>query len=652
MKIVVSIILLAMVGLGMGVVFDQPILLLVACMATVLYSICFGIDVFRMIQQLQRVLGSRRLRRRAQEQPATILTSAGERLQPLVTGTLYQLTSLEDELLSSSLRQGSPSVVTNNTEEEVDDSCSLNQMLASLAREFRSVGIGVAVGGGLAGLKIESSGLSRERFVPTLTQYLSEYYRKSDDTCFGLFDSLSAGCHVQGFAAFGFRYVLCFPIVRKRENESAVVIIGFDEGSHPVPREVDKIRKRMNEFYRDFVSSEAMRELEKRAEQAEIQERAASQFIAHMSHDIRSPLSNIKSVVSILEDSYVGDDDDLFLIARKNCDSLEEMVEGVLDFNKSAAGQLTARRQSVDIGQLVLDVTKAFSIAGRQKTLQCSVSVSSDPCTIYADPHQVRRIITNLVSNAFKYTDFGSVTVSVKQNNDGRIELVIKDTGSGMSERQVVSMFDAFQRFDDSKQGVGLGLTVTKILTELNDGVISVQSELGRGTTVQIDFPFAGATSIPIVEAEDLPVAIVSEVPTAVEAAVRPRVLVVDDDEDSVFTLQRSLCMYELDVYVATSVEDAVAICNFGSPDVVITDDHMPGGGGARVVSFLSEHASTAHVFVLSGSTEAAIQDRYARFSSVAIFQKPTEVVSLVAEMAARLELEIPFKKKANLVAA
>ena len=215
-----------------------------------------------------------------------------------------------------------------------------------------------------------------------------------------------------------------------------------------------------------------------------------SDFIAHMSHDIRSPLNNIKAILTLLRlESATAEWSELSEAGMRSCDALAEMVEDLLDYSRHRAGRLEARRETVNIGTCAEDVLAGFTAVAKLKGVVLEFENHAAGACAELDKRQLRRMLGNLVNNALKYTKSGRVSVELSRVGTGQIALRVCDTGVGMTSAQIEALFTPFSRFQPGVEGVGLGLVVTKILAELNGGKVEARSEEGRGSEFSLLFP-------------------------------------------------------------------------------------------------------------------------------------------------------------------
>ena len=226
--------------------------------------------------------------------------------------------------------------------------------------------------------------------------------------------------------------------------------------------------------------------------QAERANNAKSDFLSSMSHELRTPLNAIVGFSQMIDMSNdlneIHEDSKDIILASQN---LLELVNGILDINKLEANKMELVQVNYNLINELNDLTRMIKIRIGEKPLEFITNYSENlPNTLYGDKDKLKRIITNLLTNAVKYTENGKVTFSVDcQNNKNKCNLTItvSDTGRGMKEEQMDKLFTKFNRLEEDKdsdiEGTGLGLAITKSLVDLMDGKISVDSIDGVGTT-------------------------------------------------------------------------------------------------------------------------------------------------------------------------
>ena len=235
------------------------------------------------------------------------------------------------------------------------------------------------------------------------------------------------------------------------------------------------------------------------AEQLREFDRLKSEFLASMSHELRTPLNSIIGFADVLLQGIDGDlnermEEDVQLI-RNSGEHLRELIGDILDMSKIEAGMMALRYEPVELRKVAKDI-EAFArtqLMAYDRELKIVVNVAPDVETVEADPTRFRQILYNLVSNAIKFTEEGSVKVSMERTDGGMLSVSVADTGIGIKEEDVPIIFEQFRQLDGSLTraagGTGLGLPISRRLVELHGGEIWVESELGEGTTFTFTLP-------------------------------------------------------------------------------------------------------------------------------------------------------------------
>jgi light-regulated signal transduction histidine kinase (bacteriophytochrome)/ActR/RegA family two-component response regulator/HPt (histidine-containing phosphotransfer) domain-containing protein len=343
-----------------------------------------------------------------------------------------------------------------------------------------------------------------------------------------------------------------------------------------LPGQIDaarELRREMNQLLAGY--TESMRVARETAERAT---RAKSEFLATMSHEIRSPMSGLLGVLELLRATQLDPDQSRMAgMIHNSASMLLAVLNDILDFSKIEAGALSIALEPVALRALVADLVLPLSAAAAPKNLILRFSVDPGiPDCIKTDPLRLRQILGNLLSNALKFTPSGEVLVRVDmvdQASSTALRFRVRDTGIGMSADVLSRLFAPFMQADGSTTrnfgGTGLGLCISRQLAMLFGGDLTVTSQAGKGSEFTLELPFLPCDGQPDV--------IVAEAQAATAlASVGKRVLIVEDDATIRWLSQRQLQKLGLAADIVDDGKSALSKLRTHKYDLVLTDCHMP----------------------------------------------------------------------------
>ena len=312
---------------------------------------------------------------------------------------------------------------------------------------------------------------------------------------------------------------------------------------------------------------------------AEAANRGKSHFLAVMSHEIRTPMSALIGVLEMMHDKRP--DAELIDIAQKSAGGMMELIGEILDLSKIESGQFELRTGTCHPERLVNTVIQSFASLARQKNVALAFVLHGTDCAVEMDSLRFRQVVSNLISNAIKFTPKGTVTVELTLEPDddlAHLRLEVLDTGIGMDEQQRQRLFQPYTQFDSSdtelQAGSGLGLAICQQLTQLMGGRLTCVSEPGRGScfTLTLDVAtVAGDEKLPSVEAGHL-----APLPAR-------NILIVEDHEFNRVVLQRQLESLGMRVTCADNGLEGLRWWAQEDFDYVITDCNMPQMSGDQM---------------------------------------------------------------------
>lgn len=370
-------------------------------------------------------------------------------------------------------------------------------------------------------------------------------------------------------------------------------------------------------------SIDMLRLVEMKKEEAEHLAEVKSVFLANMSHEIRTPMNAVLGMNEmILRESSEEEIVEYAKNIERAGETLMSLINDVLDISKIESGKIEIHPDEYKLETLVDDLMNLVSVKAEEKGLEIRQEFDQDiPGRLYGDELRIKQILINVLNNAIKYTDKGTITfgLSWEQTEPDSMLLKIRvtDTGIGMKEEELKHIFDAFQRLDEKRnqsvEGTGLGMTITKQLIELMGGKISVRSKYGKGTTFYLELPQEILDPAPAQFQRKRKKAEQQYRVSFVAPGVR--ILAVDDNPMNLAVLRGLLKKTEMQVDLVQSGLEAIAAVQKERYDMILMDHMMPKMDGIETMKQIRCLAGNqnpmAPIIVLTANATAGSQKQY-----------------------------------------
>jgi CheY-like chemotaxis protein/signal transduction histidine kinase len=361
-------------------------------------------------------------------------------------------------------------------------------------------------------------------------------------------------------------------------------------------------------------------DIEQKTKQLEISTRYKSEFLANMSHELRTPLNSLlilsKDLSENKKKNLFQDQVESADIIYKSGHDLLMLINEVLDLSKIEAGKMSVNAERIPLKDFCNRLIRDFKLHADQKNIQLSSNIANDcPETIYTDSQRLHQILKNLVSNAIKFTEKGTVRVDIRKHSDESLIFSVTDTGIGVSEDKQMAIFEAFQQADGGTSrkygGTGLGLSISKELAKLLGGEIKLQSKVNQGSTFSLIIPIeiqSGNESQPTEHyreraaekpiekrTEFLNYPAIEDDRNKIEKDDKIVLIIEDDLKFAAILLKQSNAKGFKGIVAATG-EDGLVLVEKFKPQAIILDLDLPGINGHQVLSELKSNPSLRHI--------------------------------------------------------
>lgn len=335
-------------------------------------------------------------------------------------------------------------------------------------------------------------------------------------------------------------------------------------------------------------------DLLKAKEKAEESNKLKSAFLANMSHEIRTPLNAIVGFSNILSTTDdIHEKQEFMDIIESNNSLLLQLINDILDLSKIEAGTLEFTYSNVDINLLMRDLEQSFRLKNKNQNVQIIFEKQLPHCIIYTDKNRLSQLLINLINNAMKFTEFGSISFGYELQNEDTLWFYVKDTGCGINPEDIKNIFGRFVKLNSFVQGTGLGLSICETIVKQMNGKIGVESDKGKGSLFWFSIPYQAIAEI------DQPQNRENNIPL-VKIKRSDVVLLVAEDNPSNYKLFESILHSEYKLVHAWNGLEAIDLFKKYHPQLVLMDIKMPVMDGYESTREIRKLSSTIPIIAVT----------------------------------------------------
>ncbi|MCA0403480.1 MAG: PAS domain-containing protein [Proteobacteria bacterium] len=367
---------------------------------------------------------------------------------------------------------------------------------------------------------------------------------------------------------------------------------------------------------------------------AELASHAKTEFIANMSHDIRTPLTGIIGMSKLLEDRASTVEDKQYASwVNESGEQLLKLLNGVLDIlSTNHLSEEDLHQENFDLYECVNDIEKLERPALLQKGLDFEIKFETDvPQYIRSDRFKLTRILLNLIGNAIKFTEKGKITLKIK-HEETMLEFMIEDTGIGIPKHLQKKIFEHFYRvnpnYKNTNVGYGVGLHIVEKYIKLLSGNISLKSREGKGSTFSIRVPLIAVNPATIIKSEIKPISAVTT--NKEDKSIKLTILLIEDNIVALKVLERMVSQLDCDFQSAITAEEALVKLETNNFACIITDLGLPGMSGIEMTKKIRQSSNIKlakiPIFGLTGHSASSVQAEIEEAGMNAVFTKPMQI--------------------------
>ncbi|MEM9955456.1 MAG: response regulator [Chloroflexota bacterium] len=384
---------------------------------------------------------------------------------------------------------------------------------------------------------------------------------------------------------------------------------------------------------------------------------ARRDFLAHIAHELRTPLNTIIGFSQILDRHTQLDEEqhEYLTLILLSSEHLMSLINNILELSKLEAGEVTLNITEFDLRKLLEEIKSIYHAHAIEKQITFYINFEDVPQYIHGDETKIRQILDNLLSNAFKFTDEGSVTLAISEDEQGTqnesftLHFNVADTGQGIKEDELIKLFEPYQQTttgENANKGTGLGLAIKQKLINLMNGQLQVESTWGSGTTFSVCIQVQKSN-------RQTPLTQTSKIISLDLSQQHYRVLIVDDNADNRQLLTKILTTAGFEIQTAQNGIDAIRLYQTWQPHLILMDMRMPLMNGYEATKKIRQLTDETHKVPIIAFTANAFDHELGAIQDAGCndyIVKPFQVSRLYEVIGKHLNLSILYDRNHSLL--